>query len=239
MTASLFVGCSLLSFGLLLSVFFVLVYSRAQLLIVSLVSALFWLLSLLASSIFWYIIPPIYHSDWALLPISVVFVELFRYYFLYLYSHSSRSFSIVSINAIVFPLRDFYSAIAAGLGFAAARVFFYYGILISHSLGPATLYSSTCSRINSFLHSSLNAALFSYLDFALMLIALDALRSKILLKWLPVWLFHLLSSLTLILNSLDDGCAYSLALLSLTVALSIGWAVRTVRSPSYASNKED
>jgi anterior pharynx defective protein 1 len=239
MTASLFVGSIFLCFGLVISVFFGLVFHRAQFLILSIVSALFWLLSLLCSSIFWYIIPDLRDSNWGLLPVSVFFTEIARYSLLVFYDKTVRSFSIVSINAIVFPLRDFYAAISSGLGFATARLFLHYGIILSHSLGEATLYAANCQRINSFIHAAINGMLFSFLDFALMIIAFDAYRQSQPLYYYPLWLSHLACALIQMTNQLNDGCAYSIVFTSLIVALTVGWAFVRVRSKAYDVKKRE
>src|SRR4051812_23174185 len=114
MSGMMLAGCILVGFSLIFSIFVLLIARKPQLVIIMIVSAFFWLCSFLCSSIIWYMIPPIYNNSIALIPISVTFQEIFRYLFIKLYAKSERSFSVVSINAIVFPMTDIYSSITAG-----------------------------------------------------------------------------------------------------------------------------
>src|SRR5687768_8292301 len=85
-------------------------------------------------------------------------------------SKSERSFSVVSINAIVFPLIDLWSSLAAGVGWGAAQSFVFYASMLGHSLGPGALYTPQCS-LNSFILASITGGLFNALHILLMILA--------------------------------------------------------------------
>ena len=83
-------------------------------------SSFFWLLSLLVSSLLWFIVGNFQQSYWILVPLGVFVVEMARFGFIHLYAKAERSFSVVSTNSIAFPLTDFYSSI----GLKNVAVFF-------------------------------------------------------------------------------------------------------------------
>jgi hypothetical protein len=105
-------------------------------------------------------------------------------------SRAERSFAVVSINAIVFPLIDVYSAIAAGLGFGAMQSFFYYAVILAHTLGPGALYSGKCTAFSSAFAAAWNALLFNSLHILLMIIAFDAYRQMFIPKIVIMILLH-------------------------------------------------
>lgn len=91
-------------------------------------------------------------------------------------SRAERSFSVVSINAIVFPLIDLYSGIAAGVGFGAMQTFVYYATLFGQSLGPGTLYSPHCPHMSAFVSAAWTALMFNLMHVCWMVVAIDAYR---------------------------------------------------------------
>ena len=110
--------------------------------------------------------------------------------FLNICSRSERSFSVVSINAIVFPLIDLYSAIAAGVGFGAIHTFMYYATIIAHSVGDGTLYSAHCPQISTFFSAAWMALFFNIMHIGWMVIAFDAYRRLNFFKVGLIFLLH-------------------------------------------------
>jgi hypothetical protein len=92
-------------------------------------------------------------------------------------SRCERSFSVVSINAIVFPLVDLWSSIAAGVGFGASQSFMFYAPVVARALGPGALFSPHCSAFSTTILAAWNALLFNAMHVLLMIIAFDAYRS--------------------------------------------------------------
>ena len=86
------------------------------------------------------------------------------------HSRSERSFSVVSTNAIAFPMTDLYSSTgalclcsdfahlcvvraAAGLGFGLVHCVLMYGSILGSALGPGTVFSPHCSQFSTFVVS--------------------------------------------------------------------------------------
>lgn len=105
-------------------------------------------------------------------------------------SRSERSFSVVSINAIVFPLIDLYSSIAAGVGFGAMHSFMYYAVIIAHSLGPGALFNAHCPQFSTFFSAAWTALFFNILHICWMILAFDAYRTQFPLKVGVVAVLH-------------------------------------------------
>ena len=105
-------------------------------------------------------------------------------------SRCERSFSVVSINAIVFPLIDLYSSIAAGLGFGAMYAFMYYAIIISHAVGDGALFNPHCNQFSAFFSAAWMALFFCICHICWMVIAFDAYRVVSLPKIATVIALH-------------------------------------------------
>lgn len=238
MGVSLFSSCLLIGYSPLFALFCLLIAKRPQLLIVTIVAAFFWLLAFLVSSIVWYIIPPFYSSSESLIPLSVIFVEISRYFYIKSFAKAEKSFSVVSINAIVFPMSDIYSSVASGVGFGSLHCFLYYGSLLSNSLGPAALFSSQCNFFSTFYIAAWNSFLFSLLHVFLMIIAFDAFRTRSLVKYCLMGFYHLSASLLTILNQIKGGCQYSFFLIGFIVILTATTAFIVARQPGYRSAKK-
>jgi len=135
MGLGLFAGCSLVGFCVPFAVFVLLVAWRAQLLIVAITSSFFWLVSMVFASLVWFVIPVLNQNNWLMVPFGVLCQEFARYFFFRCYAQAEGSFSVVGTNAISFPLTDFYSAVAAGLGYGSLHTIMIYGTIVFNSLG--------------------------------------------------------------------------------------------------------
>ena len=205
-------------------------------------SAFFWLLSLMLSSLVWAAIPPLHASarGWAIVPVGVIVQELARALFLRLYFRAERSFSVVSINAIVFPLVDLWSGVAAGAGYGAVQTFVYYAPILAHALGPGVLYSGHCSALSAFASGAWTAFLFNVLHILLMILAFDAYRQPRArpLRVAAVVLLHFAAASFTILNNIDEGCVMALPLIAGVVVVAAVWTVLVTHRPDYRSSKD-
>jgi hypothetical protein len=84
---------------------------------------------------------------------------------------------VVSINAIVFPLIDLYSAIAAGVGFGAMHSFMYYAPIIAHALGEGALFNPHCPQFSTFFSAAWTSLFFNIMHICWMILAFDAYRT--------------------------------------------------------------
>lgn len=235
----LFFGCVLIGFSPLLVTFFFMIVPRAQLVIVTLTAGFFWLISMLFASVIWYILPiKDSQSMYALTTtISVLCQEFCRLVFFRSYSRAERSFSVVSTNAIAFPLRDFYSGVAGGVGFGLTSTILFYGSIISSSSGVGTLFSDSCSIMSTFVLCAVSALLMGILHICLMVLAFDGFRRQHPLKIaIPIFL-HIIAALLSMVNTFDDGCAIYLPLLFAIVVGTGFWLKHVVSDESYRSRK--
>jgi len=234
----MFIGASLVGFSFPIALFVILVSKNAQLVVVTLCAAFFWLLALLSASLLWYIIPLLQESYWGIIILTVIFQEIFRYVFFHFYSKAERSFSVVSTNAIQFPLTDFYSATAAGLGFGGMYTVLMYGTIVSNSLGPGTVFADTCPHFSTFVSASGSALLFSILHLFLMIIAFEGYRLKQMLQIAAVVLLHLACALSITINQVPwYGCIIYFPVLTTLVLISAAIAGAIVSRPGYRSKR--
>lgn len=228
-----------MAFSAPFAVFTVLIAKRVQLLIVTITAAFFWLLSLMLTALMWYLLTPLQTSFYVLLPVSVAMQEIARFFFFRLYSRLEQSFSVVSTNAIAFPMTDIYSSLAAGVGFAGMHGVLMYGTLISNSAGAGTLFADNCPQFSTFVVSSWLAAGFGILHMLLMVIALDGYRNKSTLKLGIVFILHLGANLLTLLNLYDGGCVLSIPLVFAVVIIAGALMFYIISRPTYRSNKRD
>jgi len=239
MGALMLVGLIMLGYSLPMALFFLVFLRKSQLIIVMLAASFFWLMAMTLTSLIWSAIPQLHQSGagGGIVPVGVVFVELARMLFVRLYYRCERSFSVVSINAIVFPLVDFWSALAAGVGFGATHTLIYYAPMIGFSMEAGTLFTSQCSVMSSFTAAAANACLFNALHLPLMILAFDAYRRVNLLHISAVWLLHAAAAGLTLLNQLHDGCRLAVPLVGAVVLIAYAWCAVITHKDDYRSNK--
>jgi len=142
----------------------------------------------------------------------------------------------VGTNAVAYPMVDFYSSLAAGLGFGATYTIMLYGTILSYSSGPGALWSDTCSR-STFVVSAWTALVFCALHVVLMIIAYDAYRRSSVPRVLLVAGIHLIASLLTLLNERQDGCQWALPLDCVILFLSVCILLFIIRKPDYRSKR--
>jgi hypothetical protein len=153
------------------------------------------------------------------------------------YERTEQSFAVMSTNAVVFPLTDLSSAIAAGLGFGVMHALMLYGSVLAASTGPGTLFAESCASMSVFVLSACLAFLFIFLHVSLMVVAFDAFRRHDLRRVGYVWGFHLIAACSTIFNARSGGCNAALPVVAASTigALSLAWFV--MHQPGYRSSK--
>jgi len=240
MPASLLIGSFLTAFSLPVSVFLIFCSSKPQLLIITATSCVFWLFSLFLSSFLLFLFSPLsssFNDTRIIVPISTFIQECMRIAFIRAYFPSARSFSLYQLNALLFPLSDLNSAIAAGVGFSLCHVFSFYGQLLISSGGPGALYSPNCNQFSLFTSAALTGGCFSLMEISLMITAFDAIRRGIPARLGIVIGFHLAAALTTLWSFELEGCVMSLPLLFFLSVLSLGMAGWTILQNDYISKK--
>ncbi|RUS21556.1 gamma-secretase subunit APH-1B-like protein [Endogone sp. FLAS-F59071] len=79
MTLLSFFGCGLTAYGPALAIFFLYVAKNAQLVLLMVSSAFFWLVSILFASAIWYLATPAQDNNVVTIAYSVLLQELFRW----------------------------------------------------------------------------------------------------------------------------------------------------------------
>jgi len=107
---TLFFGCLLTAFSPIALLFLFVVAKRAQLVILAIAAAFFYLLALLIAASLWAIIPPLKESIHATIPLAVLLQELFRYVFFVVYLRSEQAVKKVTTKNTQLPLNDLTSS---------------------------------------------------------------------------------------------------------------------------------
>lgn len=189
-----FFALLLLAYGPAISLFYLVISKKAQLVIVSIAAAFFWFLSSLTFALIWFILP-IKSTLGLFIPFAVAIEELFRYLFFRAYARAENQFSLTASNGVVFPMTDLTSSFSSGYGWGVISTLLLYSSVIATSIGPGTLYSDSCPNISTFTLAALYTMFFIFHNCAWMLIAFDGYRRGCRLRISGVFISHLIASL--------------------------------------------
>jgi len=207
-SAALFWGSGLLAFGPILALLSLLVYKKAQLVIVVTTSAFAYLLSALLASIAWWIFSLLGLNNPVFVLLPGVFAQfLLRCGFVALY-HKVEEVIEISVRRheeqqnrgngaenhdgqntapqdwtetaqLRLELNDWACGIAAGTGFGGMHAILLYGTLLASESGNiGTLYQVSCPEMPGLMLSAINALLFSLLDMLWMLFTFFGMRLR-------------------------------------------------------------
>jgi len=213
----LLLGCGLTAFGPSVALFYTVVSKRAQLVIVALSGAFFWLTAILLSALVWTMIPPLKSYYGVIVPVGVIIQEAMRYGLYVTYSKSEQAIQAVATPNAALPLNLLTSALAAGLGFGTMQGVIMYGSVLAASTGPGVLFVDACPHMPLVMLSAINCLCFIVMNVTLMLVAFGAYRDNNRQRVMTVFLIHLVCSLVTVINTVDNGCAASLPLLVIIV----------------------
>ncbi|KAL3246730.1 hypothetical protein MRX96_057461 [Rhipicephalus microplus] len=139
------IGYSLIAFGPSLAIYWVVVAGQPSRLIVFLVSSFFWLLSLLLSSVAWYIMRELFDAMFTVgLLTSVCLQELFRYLAFRTLREAENALEVVNLvsselDVVLFRYHSTYACVS-GLGFGAtSAATAMLNVLADVADGPGTL----------------------------------------------------------------------------------------------------
>lgn len=161
MTLLEFTGCALAAFGPALSMFIVTIMSDPVRVIILIASSFFWLLSLLLSSIIWFIFP-VKQQIWFGVLLSVLVQELLRYSLYLLLRKAERGLKRFVVPSLVSNNKHTLSYVS-GLGFGIMSGLFSLINILAAVEGPGTMglrggYSAFCivsslfTTLTIFLH---------------------------------------------------------------------------------------
>jgi hypothetical protein len=204
-SAALSWGSALLAFGPSAALLFLIVYQKAQLVIVVTTSAFAFLVASLFASFVWWIfnLMGLQHPLLVLFP-GVISQFLMRCVFVHLYhkvekviqisiarheeEQQQRQQSADATNTtqewtetarLRLELNDWACGLAAGNGFGGMHAILLYGTLLASESGNVgTLYQPSCPNIPGLVVSAFNAFLFAILDLAWMLFTFFGMRVR-------------------------------------------------------------
>jgi len=239
MTAFTFFGCALTAYGPALSLFLITIASDPVKIIILILSAFFWLLSLLLSSILWKIVGTFSDEIAIGLVFSVLFQETFRF-LIYLLLHKADAYlkKLTENEETQIFANKHILAYVVGLGFGLMSGAFSLVNVLAASLGPGTL-GFNGEPHNFFIVSSIMTLCMILLNTAWGVIFFASLDSGT--YWQTAWVVcsHMLVSCLSLLNSQNSGALYPATLLPsyLVLVVSLVLAVR-VAGGTVAGLKE-
>lgn len=137
MTVVEFFGCAFLAFGPPFAMFVFTIAIDPIRIIILIASSFFWLLSLLLSSLLWFVVP-IQHLSFGLI-FSVLFQELFRFIVYKLLRSAEGGLKKITDNETQLIENKHILAYVAGLGFGIMSGMFALINVLADSVGPGTM----------------------------------------------------------------------------------------------------
>jgi len=235
MTAYTFFGCALTAYGTPFALFLFTISNDPVKVIILILSAFFWLLSLLLSAILWTVVTPLKDELAFSLVFSVLFQELFRF-LIYLMLDRADTYlkKLTETEETEIFANKHILAYTVGLGFGLMSGAFSLVNVLADSLGPGTL-GFHGEAHNFFIVSSLMTLCMILLHTAWGVIFFSSLDTKTYWQTAYVILSHLLVSCLSLLNFVGvSGSLYpatlvpSYLVLLVTVTLAIKLAGGTL-----------
>ncbi|KAK9762645.1 hypothetical protein K7432_011425 [Basidiobolus ranarum] len=207
-----FIGCMLTAYGPPSCIFILYVARNAQLVLLMMTSAFFWLISILFTSLIWYVAKPAQSNHAVTIFYSVLLQESFRVLFYILMRRAESGLNVVSKNPKS-PLNKHSYAFVTGLGFGWVSGLVSYITLLAEALGPGMLPCISCPSVSLYFVSAIITALFTLLHITWMMLTFEGLvgsKSSYLFIW--VIITHFGASYGTLLNSsnIPNGCVYSI-----------------------------
>ncbi|OQR97789.1 hypothetical protein ACHHYP_10010 [Achlya hypogyna] len=233
---ALFWGSLLTAFAPIAALFLMVVAQRAQLVILCITAAFFYLLGLLVAATVWTVITPLQSSVQATIPIAILLQEVFRYIFFNVYVRCELAVKKVTTKQNQLPLNDLTTSFASGVGFALMRALMLYGTVLASSVqGEGAAFTDTCASVPLVFASALSTLALTIMDVALMIVAFEGFRKKSAPHIAAVVLIHLGSGLSNMLNLNEVGCKASIPLTYVAAVFAVLAASLTLRRSNGAA----
>jgi len=218
-----FFGSFFIAFGPAAAIFALVIAKSPRLIILTIGGSFFWLLSILLSSIWWYIITPLRNVYIWTIIWSVIFQEGIRFAFLKLYTKAEKGFirqqQTVQLTTHPDQLK---ASLALGLGTGMTHAFITYVSVLWESMGPGSYFSPSCPSVSIFPLSAVYAFCFILLHTFWYIIAFFAFKEKSYWKIGAVVGTHFMASLFTMLNLAGASCVAAVFLLfSTTIGVGV------------------
>ena len=225
MTVTAFFGCALTAYGPALAMFVLTIAPDPVRVIILILSAFFWLLSLLLSSMLWIAVVPLKDKLAFGLIFSVLFQETFRILIYLLLRKADTFMKKLTENeqTKIFANRHILSYVV-GLGFGMMSGIFSMVNVLADSVGPGTVGLFDETPKDFFMISAVICLCMILLNTFWGVLAFDAMDKK---KWINlgfVWLSHLLVSCLTLLNQNPSTKTYASSVIPI-MAITLGTAV--------------
>lgn len=234
MTAMEFFGCTFLAFGPPFAMFVFNVAHDPVRIIILIAAAFFWLVSLLLSSLLWFIVVPLRKDLLFGLFFSVFFQEAFRYLIYKILRKAETGLKKVTDNSTALIENKHILAYVSGLGFGIMSGAFSLVNIVADAIGPGTMGLKSGNEM-FFLISSAISLCFILLHTFWGVIFFKACDVK---NWLQVGFVitaHLVASLLTLLNKFEHYSACLVPLYSILFVTAFG--AFKIAGGSYASLK--
>lgn len=210
MTVTAFFGCAFTAYGPALAMFILTIAHDPVRVIILILSAFFWLLSLLLSSLLWFAVVPLKDTLAFGLVFSVLFQEAFRVLIYVLLTKADTFMKKLTENeeTQIFANRHILSYVV-GLGFGMMSGIFSMINVLADSVGPGTVGLMDNTPKDFFMISAALCLCMIFLNTFWGVIAFDAMDKK---KWTNlafVWVSHLTVSCLTLLNQNASVTTYA------------------------------
>ncbi|KAG0081895.1 gamma secretase complex protein [Linnemannia elongata] len=212
MTLTTFFGCAFTAYGPSLAIFFGSIAPNAQLVILMVSSAFFWLISVLLASAIWYMASDSRNTFPVTIIYTVLLQELFRYFLYLLINRAESGLNMVAMHPKSKFNRSGY-AFAAGLGFGLMFGIISYITQLVNSLGPGVIMCESCKTVSLYFISAITTSILILHHCAWMMISFTGFTNRSWLRIAWVVITHYGASYLTILNSsptINYGCAYQI-----------------------------
>ncbi|KAI8363132.1 gamma-secretase subunit Aph-1 [Mortierella sp. GBAus27b] len=211
MTLQTFFGCALTAYGPCLAIFFGSIAPNAQLVILMVSSAFFWLISLLLASAIWFMAKNSQQTYTSTIIYTVLLQELFRWLLYILINRAEKGLNMVAKHPKSKFNRSGY-AFAAGLGFGLMFGVISYITLLVQSLGPGVLMCESCPNVSLYFISAITTCIFILHHCLWMMISFAGFTQRSYVRILWVVVTHYGASYMTLLNtsSVSSGCVFAI-----------------------------
>lgn len=230
-----FFGCLFTAYGPLLSIFFLYIARDAQLVLLMVCSAFFWLIAMLLSSVIWFAAKPIQNINTVTILYSIIIQELFRWGLFKLINRAERGLMSVSKN----PKSSFNRSVFAfvsGYGFGLTSALITYISTLVQSIGPGVMMCPSCPQATLFFISAITTSLASLQHILWMMLAFEAyltLPSTVgIIQGIWVIISHLGVSYATLMNSMESlylGCVYAIIVQLVVLAISTSLVISNLK----------
>ncbi|KAF9922247.1 gamma secretase complex protein [Linnemannia zychae] len=212
MTLTTFFGCAFTAYGPSLAIFFGGIAPNAQLVILMVSSAFFWLISVLLASAIWFIASNSRNIFHITIIYTVLLQELFRYFLYILINKAEKGLNMVAKHPKSRFNRSGY-AFAAGLGFGLMFGIISYITQLVNSLGPGVIMCESCKTVSLYFISAITTSIMILHHCAWMMISFTGFTNRSWARIVWVIITHYGASYLTVLNSsttVNYGCAYQI-----------------------------